>query len=77
MQIHNSYSNFFLNLIVKVLVYSKCIIACNTAANQATTFAMTDTKLYVAVVTLSTLNYYNNWNQVLKKQLIGMNINQK
>ena len=32
----------------------KCVITSNTAANQATTFAITDTKLYVSVVTLST-----------------------
>ena len=31
-----------------------CVIACNTAAAQETTFTITDTKLYVPVVTLST-----------------------
>ena len=38
---------------------------------QATEFAITDTKIYVPVVTLSTQGmqkYYNNWNQVLKEQ---------
>ena len=34
----------------------KCVIASNTAANKATIFAITDTKLYVPVVTLSTQN---------------------
>ena len=43
--------NFEINII---LTWSKnCVIACNTAANQERTFAKTDTKLYVAVVTLS------------------------
>ena len=38
-----------------ILTWSeKCVITSNTAANQATTFAITDTKLYVSVVTLST-----------------------
>ena len=32
-----------------------CVIASHTAANQATIFAITDTKLYVPVVTLSTV----------------------
>ena len=31
----------------------KCVIGSNTAENQATTFAITDKKLYVLVVTLS------------------------
>ena len=51
-----------------------------SSATGATKFKMTDTKLYVPVVTLSTQdneNYYNNQNQVLKEQLIGTNINQK
>ena len=37
-----------------ILTWSeKCVIASNTVANQAKTFAITDTKLYVSVVTLS------------------------
>ena len=32
----------------------KCVTASNTAADQTATFAITDTKLYVPVVTLST-----------------------
>ena len=35
---------------------AKCIIASNTAAAQATTFTITDTKFYFQVVTLSTDN---------------------
>ena len=31
-----------------------CVVSSNGAANQATTFAINDTKLYVPVVTLST-----------------------
>ena len=34
--------------------FKNCVIASNTGANQETTFAITDTKLYVPVVSLST-----------------------
>ena len=38
-----------------ILNWSKeCVIASNTAANQAATFTITDTKLYIPLVTLST-----------------------
>ena len=38
-----------------ILTWSKkCVIASNTAVNQGTTFAITDTKFYVPIVTLST-----------------------
>ena len=38
-----------------VLTWSKeCVLASNTAANQATTFAIFDTILYVPIVTRST-----------------------
>ena len=37
-----------------VLTWSANCIISNTAANQATTFAITDRKFYVSVVTLST-----------------------
>ena len=56
-----------------------CIIS-NAAANQATTFAITYAKVYVPTVTSSTQDiqdYYNTWNQVLKEQLIRINVNQK
>ena len=37
-----------------ILTWSKeCVIASNTDANRGTTFAITDTKLYVPVITLS------------------------
>ena len=37
-----------------ILTWPENYVISNTAANQATTFAITDTKLYVPVVTLST-----------------------
>ena len=37
-----------------ILTWSVNCVISNAAANQATTFAITDTKLYVPVVTLST-----------------------
>ena len=43
-------------------------------------FGINDTKRYVPVVTLSTQDnteLCNKWNQVLKEQLTGTNINQK
>ena len=37
-----------------ILIQSKkCVLSSNTAENQATTFAITDTKLYVPILTLS------------------------
>ena len=46
-----------------ILTWSVNCVLSNVAENQETTFAITDTKLYVPVVTLSTdnnENYYNN-----------------
>ena len=37
-----------------ILTWSANCVICNAAANQATIFAITDTKLYVPAVTLST-----------------------
>ena len=38
-----------------ILIWSKnCVIVCTNVANQNATFEITDTKLYVPVVTLST-----------------------
>ena len=57
-----------------------CFIIDALIANQAPTFKITDAKLYVTVVTLSTQdneNYCNNWNQPLKEQLKWINMNQK
>ena len=48
--------------------------------HRVTTFIITDNKHYVPVVTLSSgdnENYYNNQNQVLKEQLTGINVYQK
>ena len=45
-----------------------------------TKFAITDTKIYVPVVTLPIPNNkdcFNNCNLVLKEQLTGININEK
>ena len=51
-----------------ILTWSANCVVSNAAANQATTFAITNTKLYVPIVTLSTQdimqNYYNNWNHI-------------
>ena len=46
---------------------------------EATTFAITDTELYVPVVTLSTLDNRNKLQQLKSgsKETIGTNINQK
>ena len=44
-----------MKLILCYRIYSaNCVISSNAAANQATAFAITDAKLYVPVVTLST-----------------------
>ena len=68
---------------------STCVLAAVGDANQAATFAITDTKLYVPVVTLSTqentkflqqlkssLKRVINWNKCLSKQeLLAQNPN--
>ena len=49
---------------------STCVLICTGYLNQAARFVITDTKLYVPVVTLSTqkiLSSFNNQNQVLKE----------
>ena len=47
-----------------ILTWSRnCVIVASNVANQNATFSITDTKLYVPAVTLSTKimqNYYNN-----------------
>ena len=61
----------------------KCVTASNNAADQTTTFAITDTKLYIPVVTLSTqdnsrllqqlksgLKRTINWNNYQSKVII-------
>ena len=68
--------NCEINLIL--ILSSDCIIS---SATSTTKFAITDTKLYVPVITLSTQdnskNYCNSWNEVLKEQFTETNINQK
>ena len=68
---------------------ANCVIVSSNVANQNTTFAITDTKLYVPVVTLSTQNSANllqklksglktviNWNKYLSKpELLAQNPN--
>ena len=57
---------------------ANCFVIDVSANNQVQTFTETDTmfqcQLYQPKIVQ---NYFNNWNQVLKKQLTGMNINQK
>ena len=57
--------NYKINLILN---WSKNFVISNTAANQDTTFAITDTKLYVPGVTLST-KYYNR--KLLQQAKLG------
>ena len=71
-----------------ILTWSaNCVIVSTNVANQNATFAITDTKLYVPVVTLSTQDYAKllqqlksgfkrviNWNQYLSKpELLAQN----
>ena len=58
-----------------ILAWFKNCVASNTAANQGTTLEITNTKLYVPVVTLSTEDNTKLLQQ-LKSQSIGENINQ-
>ena len=61
-----------------ILTWSEnCVIYSATGAIK---FKITDTKLYVPVVSLSTQDdgkLLQQLNQVLKEQLIGTNVNQK
>ena len=76
-----------INLIVTWSEY--CLVIDDLVNYQNPAFPLTDTKLCVPVVTLSTLyvtfiyscikimqKYYNNLNQVLKEQLNRINIDQ-
>ena len=60
--------------------FANCVILCSDVANQGTTFAITETKLYIPVVTLSTQDNAKllqqlksgfkriiNWNKYLSK----------
>ena len=60
------------------LIWSKnCVILANNS-DQATTFSIADTKLYVPIVTLSTQdneNLLEHLKSGFEKQLTGVNIN--
>ena len=72
-----------------ILFSSKCVLIATTVQNQAATFEITDTKLYVPVVTLSTQENTKllqqlksgfkrviNWNKYLSKpELLAQNPN--
>ena len=63
-----------------ILTWSTNCVISNAAVNQATTFAITDTKPYVPVVTLLTQDNAKLLQQLksgLREHLIGTNINQK
>ena len=58
---------------------NRFLVAC-TAANQETTITITDTKLYILVVTLSNQNDIKLLKQLesgFKRKIIGININKK
>ena len=71
-------SNFDITL--PLIFSTKSILVAAAAANQARKLRITNTKLYVPAVTISTqeniklTRKQNNWNIVLKKQIIGINI---
>ena len=54
--------------------FANCVKS-NAAGNQATTFAITDPKFCVQLMTMQ--NYCNNENQDSNAQLAGINMNQK
>ena len=59
---------------------ANCVISPNTASNQETIFVITDTKLHVPVITLSTdcnVNVQQQLKSGLNAQLTGINFNQK
>ena len=81
----------FINCEINLILmwYANCVIVCTNVANQNSTFGITDTKLYVPVVTLSTqenakllqqlksrLKRVINWNKYLSKpELLAQNLN--
>ena len=81
-------SNFWRTLGISLINYEiklistwseKIVIVSNTAANQGTTCAITDTKCYLPVLTLSTENNAKLLRQLKSgfKKTIGTSINQK
>ena len=63
-----------------ILTWSVICVISNAAANQAKTFPVTDTKLHVLVVTLSTNDNGQLLHQLksgFKRTITGININPK
>ena len=59
---------------------NRCFIIDNSVDAQEPTFTITDTKLYIPIVTLSiqdNAKLLEQINQVLREQLTGINMNQK
>ena len=57
-----------------------CVVVASAVLNQGVTFSKTNTKIYVPVVSLSTLDNNKLLKQLksgLKEQLTGININKK
>ena len=62
------------------MVHKNCVIIFSAAANQSATFAVTDTKRYVPVVTLSTQNNVKLLDKLKSgfiRRKTWININQK
>ena len=57
-----------------LILSEKCFLVAGTVANQVPTFTITDTKLYVPVVTLSTQDNAKLLQQLKKEQSFGINI---
>ena len=55
----------------------RLFLVADTTANQVPESKINDAKIYVSVVNLPTQDHVNNQKLVLKKQLIGVNINLK
>ena len=74
-----TYEMFLINCEINLILTwsAHCVIP---GGNRATTFSITDTKIYVPFVAVKFVmmqNYCNNWNQDSDAQLIGININQQ
>ena len=70
----------FINCEINLIVTwsARCFIIDNPVTSQEPTFTLTNTKLYVPVVTLSTQDNAKLLEKSsFKKQLIGINMNQK
>ena len=70
--------NYEINL--DLIWSANCFLVAGTVNGHVPTFAVTDKKLYVMVVTLSTQdmrNYYGNCSQDSNAKLTGINIYHK